>query len=278
TVTGPNGLSLTVDDTTPTPGQTVTFDFSYTVAAGDAVGSDAGFTMGSNINTNAPGTNLDELALVGTCGGDIVFCDYDPANAPFEFQSLVPPPTVGQTVTGTADFTVSATATPGDVIAAYGGFFTRSSDGTTTVATDSALSLTVTSATPPSADLGVGLTATASGLIFKRVNYDVAVTNNGPADASAVTITTQLPSAVTSITSSTCTYSSSTHRASCPISAIANGATAHATFRANFRLLTIGLPLHATATRTASSPTDPNPANDSAGAGCVAFTTLIIHC
>jgi hypothetical protein len=43
-------------------------------------------------------------------------------------------------------------------------------------------------------------------------------------------------------------------------------------------VLTIGLPLHAQATRTASSPTDANASNDSDGANCTALTALIIAC
>ena len=140
------------------------------------------------------------------------------------------------------------------------------------------MDLTVTAPPPANADLGVDLTATAHGLLTSHINYDAAVTNNGPATATGVTITTQLPSAATGITSSTCTYTSSTDQVSCPISSIANGATTHATFRAYFGLLTIGLPLHATATRTASSPTDPNATNDSDTAYCYAITPLLIHC
>jgi hypothetical protein len=42
--------------------------------------------------------------------------------------------------------------------------------------------------------------------------------------------------------------------------------------------LTVGLPLSATAVRAASTPTDPNPANDRATANCAVVTGLIILC
>ena len=285
TVTGP-GLSLTVDDTTPAPGQVVNFDFSYTFSQSDVPFDDltrSYFSLGSNRTTSAPGVNLGELALLaGSCGGDITSCGYSPTTPPDEFVGTDTGEgthvSAGETVTGTASFTVSATAAGGDVIGVYGGHHTDSLGQGFDVATSSRLDLTVTPPPPANADLGVDLDATAAGLLVSHVNYHLAVTNNGPGTASAATITTQLPAAATSIASSTCTYSSSTDQVSCPISSIANGATTNITFRAYFGLLTIGLPLHATATRTASSPTDPNAANDSDSANCVAITSLLIGC
>ncbi|WP_051223880.1 DUF11 domain-containing protein [Conexibacter woesei] len=278
TVTGPSGLSVTVDDTTPAPGQVVNFDFSYTFSQGDEGSDTSFFTFGSNLNTSAPGVNLGELAL-GSCGGDITFCGYNTTSPTYgEFNGVDTGFVPGATITGTASFTVSATASDGDVIGGYGGHRTNG-ESVNSVATDSRLDLTVTAPPPPAnADLGVDLSATAHGLLTSHINYDAAVTNNGPATATGITITTQLPTAATGITSSTCTYSSSTDQVSCPISSIANSATTHATFKAYFGLLTIGLPLHATATRTASSPTDPVATNDSDTAYCYAITPLLIHC
>ncbi|WP_051223783.1 DUF11 domain-containing protein [Conexibacter woesei] len=279
TVTGPRGLSVTVDDTTPAPGQTVTFSFSYTLSSAfDADDGTSEFVMGTGLNTGNPPSNLAELGLQ-SCASQFTSCSYVPGRTRFEFDGFVPTVAYGDTVTGTASFTVSATATPGDVIGLYGGF--QSDDGDIVASTEASprLNLTVTAPPPPAnADLGVDLRATAAGLLVSHVNYHLAVTNNGPAAASGVTITTQLPWAATSIASTTCTYSSSTDQVSCPISSIANGATTSITFRAYFGLLTVGLPLHATATRTASSPTDPNPANDSNGTNCIAITSLLIGC
>jgi len=50
------------------------------------------------------------------------------------------------------------------------------------------------------------------------------------------------------------------------------------TIRATFGVLTVGLPLQATASRTASTPNDPNPNNDNATANCTAITSLLISC
>jgi uncharacterized repeat protein (TIGR01451 family) len=282
TVTGPNDLRVTVDDTTPVPGQTVTFSYYYFLSDADAdaidnYGGNYEFVMGTNINNSNPPSHLDELALV-SCASLITSCSYDPARTHYEFTGVVPTYPPGNPVSGAASFTVSPTATDGDVIGAYGGFQSGDNTNHATTATSSRLDLTVTAPPPANADLGVDLSATAHGLLTSHINYDAAVTNNGPATATGVTITTQLPSAATGISSSTCTYTSSTDQVSCPISSIANGATTHATFRAYFGLLTIGLPLHATATRTASSPTDPVATNDSDTAYCYAITPLLIHC
>jgi uncharacterized repeat protein (TIGR01451 family) len=257
---------MTVDDTTPAPGQTVNFSFTYTLRAGDTNGESLGF--GEDIPNGSTATeNLADLSF-GSCGGDLFKCNYDPAQD-FAFFGGISGGTPGTAVAGTADFTVSSSATDGEHISAFGLEESQSS----TISTPR-LTLIVTT---PKSDLGVGLSATAQ-LLNPKVNYDAAITNNGPAAATSATVTTQLPSQATGITSSTCTYNSSTDQVSCPIGALANGATTHATFTTTYGLLTIGLPLSATATRTASSPTDPNATNDSATANCTAITALLITC
>lgn len=278
TVTGPRGLSMTVDDTTPAPGQTITLDWSYTVPNPDpdASATRALMGFGDRLGGGPAAVNVDDLSF-DACSGQFTDCTYDTAFA-LDFQAGVPIGSPDDTITGSATFTVSPSATTGETISFTGyhlaGF--APPQAADTVYTSDPLELTVTA--PPSADLGVSLSASSSVLLTDQVNYDVAVTNNGPATASSATITTQLPSEATSIASTTCTYSSSTDRVTCPIGSLANGATTHATFTAFYGLLTVGLPLHAQATRTAGSPTDPNAANDSDGADCTALTALIIAC
>jgi uncharacterized repeat protein (TIGR01451 family) len=270
-------LTVTVDDTTPAPGQVITVGVQYHRAAGDSGANSANQGFGSYSPPPQVAVNLADLAFVsGSCTGDFSSCTYNPAitNA---FDASVPVGNTGDTISGTAQFTVSPSATDGETIAFAGHHEALLPSGNRNRNGTPLLNLTVTGP-PPAADLGVALSASAAGLLISHVNYDATVTNNGPAAATSATITTQLPSQATSITSSTCTYSSSTDQVSCPIGALANGASAHATFSAYFGLLTIGLPLNATATRTASAPTDTNAANDSDGASCVALTTLLIGC
>ncbi|MFI7066083.1 hypothetical protein ACIBL3_34165 [Kribbella sp. NPDC050124] len=68
-----------------------------------------------------------------------------------------------------------------------------------------------------------------------------------------------------------------TRTVDCDIPALASGATVTRTFSADAGLLTLGS-LVATAQRTASSPTDPNAANDRASRTCTALTSLIVRC
>jgi hypothetical protein len=135
-------------------------------------------------------------------------------------------------------------------------------------------STTVTA--PPSADLGVSLSASA-GVLSSQIAYVLGVSNAGPGGATASTVDVSLPAGVTSVTGlpSTCSYAGST--VTCDTGAIANGASKSVPFTASFGLLALG-PLNATASRTSSSPNDPNAANDSASANCTAVTGLVIVC
>ncbi|MEZ0092469.1 hypothetical protein [Streptacidiphilus sp. EB129] len=64
----------------------------------------------------------------------------------------------------------------------------------------------------------------------------------------------------------------------CTLGALADGASTTRTFTVPIGLLTLGWPYAVTATRTASTPVDPNPANDSATRTCTIVTSLIINC
>jgi hypothetical protein len=61
----------------------------------------------------------------------------------------------------------------------------------------------------------------------------------------------------------------------CAYRAIANGAGVDKTFRVPLSLLTLGQ-VTVTGQRTASAPTDPNPANDSAT--CTAISIILVTC
>lgn len=268
-------LTVTVDDTTPAPGQVITVGVEYRRAAGDSGASSANQGFGSYSPPPQIAVNLADLAFVsGSCTGDFSSCTYNPAitNA---FDASVPVGNTGDIISGTAQFTVSPSATDGETIAFAGHHEARFPLGGTNRNGTPLLNLTVTA--PAAADLGVSLSATPGGLASSRVAYDVAVHNNGPATASSATITTQLSSAASAIAPGTCTFDSATDRVSCPIGSLANGATTHAMFTATYSLLTLGA-LPATATRTASSPTDNNAANDSDSADCTALTALLITC
>jgi len=65
-------------------------------------------------------------------------------------------------ISGAADFTVSPSATAGETISFFGFHTATIQGGGSSTSTTPVMELTV--ATPPSADLGVSLNATAAGL------------------------------------------------------------------------------------------------------------------
>ena len=126
------------------------------------------------------------------------------------------------------------------------------------------------------ADVAVTMSAVGSpGLPSGDITYTVTVTNNGPSALTSATITAPLPTPMAA-ESSEC--STAGHTVTCSIGALANGASTTRTFTVPVGLLTIGIPYAVTAARTASAPTDPNPANNSATRTCTILTSLIISC
>ncbi|MGW1346533.1 hypothetical protein ACWCOV_36135 [Kribbella sp. NPDC002412] len=137
--------------------------------------------------------------------------------------------------------------------------------------------LTILPPAPSDADVAVSLNASARGLLVSRITYTVTVKNNGPSDATDVRVVGAYPAGLVYAGSSGCTRVGTTRTVNCDIPALASGATVTRTFSADAGLLTLGS-LVATAQRTASSPTDPNAANDQASRACTALTSLIVRC
>lgn len=126
------------------------------------------------------------------------------------------------------------------------------------------------------ADVAVRLTGTPQpGLLAGDIDFTVAITNNGPDPLVGATITTTLPAGL-SATSAACTPG--TGQVVCTFGGLAKGGSATESFTVPVHLLSIGLPYRFTATRTTSSPTDPNSANDTATTTCTALTSLLVSC
>ncbi len=129
------------------------------------------------------------------------------------------------------------------------------------------------------ADVAVALTGTPqrAGLLGLSLNLDftVTVTNDGPAALRSATVTATVPMGLRA-TSTSCTTSGG--GAVCSFGAVPVGGKATATFSVPSGLLTIGLPFTFGAKRSASSPTDPNPANDSATSTCTVLGVLAASC
>jgi hypothetical protein len=131
--------------------------------------------------------------------------------------------------------------------------------------------------TPASADIQVRL-STSSSLLNPTITYTVTGINRGPGTVTSGTIALRVPDSTTAVSAPGCTYTSGNKTVSCPIGRLAVTQASSHTVRATQATLTVGLPLSATATRTASTPTDPNPTNDQATANCIEVTNLIIRC
>ncbi|MEU8765281.1 hypothetical protein [Streptomyces sp. NPDC048659] len=188
-------------------------------------------------------------------------------------ENRLPARTTATTVITT---TVRPDAQPGTyTITPFGGFSDTGLDKSETFAPQT-FTFTVQ---PRQADLAVSLSASAP-LLGGGIDYTATATNHGPAPLNSATLTTRLPDQTTTVTGlpSTCTYQDSTKTVTCSTGSLTVTGSAQFAFRAQLGLLTVGQNLHATATRAASSPEDPGPANDTATTTCSALTSLLISC
>ncbi|MEV7097193.1 hypothetical protein AB0M80_30495 [Amycolatopsis sp. NPDC051045] len=136
----------------------------------------------------------------------------------------------------------------------------------------------VTIASPSTqADVKVALAATGHGGLNARIDYTVTVTNTGPATATGIRVVATYAPALSFASGTGCAHVGTTRNVNCDVASLASGASATARFSVNGGLLALGS-YTTTAQRTASSPTDPNPANDSASKTCSALTGLIVTC
>jgi uncharacterized repeat protein (TIGR01451 family) len=127
------------------------------------------------------------------------------------------------------------------------------------------------------ADVKVALAATGHGGLNARIDYTVTVTNTGPAAATGIRVVATYAPALSFASGTGCAHVGTTRNVNCDVASLASGASATAKFSVNGGLLALGS-YTTTAQRTASSPSDPNPANDSASKTCSALTGLIVTC
>ncbi|MDI5966838.1 hypothetical protein [Streptantibioticus silvisoli] len=129
------------------------------------------------------------------------------------------------------------------------------------------------------ADVAVGATVT-SALGLGTVTVTNTATDNGPAAATGVVLTTQIPTTADSVAGlpSGCSYSAAAHTVTCALGGVGTGQAVSRAFTVHFGTGAVGLHFPVTTTRTASSPADPNAANDTATVYCYAVTGLLIVC
>lgn len=129
----------------------------------------------------------------------------------------------------------------------------------------------------PTADIDVDVSAQPHlGILMPYLTYTLTARDIGPDAVASATVTASLPPGATATNlSAGCTVSSST--VTCVYGAIANGTAVDKKFRVPLHLLSLG-PVTVTGTRTASSPADPNPANDTASATCTVVSVILTTC
>lgn len=130
--------------------------------------------------------------------------------------------------------------------------------------------------TQPVADLAVSLDASPRGILTSRINYVVRVDNLGPGDAVSVRVQGAFAAGLSWAHGSGCVRTSG-RNVQCDFGAIPRGGFATAGFSVDAGLLAIGT-FSTSVARTASSPSDPVSANDSAHRSCAALTGLLVRC
>lgn len=121
--------------------------------------------------------------------------------------------------------------------------------------------------TAPAADLAVDVAA-RSMLLIPGARYDVTVTNHGPDPLESATVVVRFDRKTLPSSSAPCALDTTAGTLTCTFGPIAPGGTATKSSFVTFFLSSTPVMVGATATRTASVPADPNPANDSDDADC----------
>ncbi|MCF3169637.1 hypothetical protein HXS80_24555 [Streptomyces sp. CB04723] len=268
-VTGPQFLPapayavshISVSSTTVAAGETLTIDFNGT-ADTPRTGAGENFYSGStDLGT------LDTFTTIESCTGNTAPCHevegYGPRVPLGDLDG-------GEAFSGSITLRVDPETPAGTFVLRYqlyanGGEATA--DGPV---------ITVTN-TPAEADLEVGLGARPRfGVLVPALSYTLSARNHGPEDATDVTVTATLPAGRTATDlSAGCTSAPGT--VTCVHQDIAEDAEAVSTFSLPVELLDFGT-VAVSATRTASSPQDPNPANDTSAATCAVISIALAHC
>jgi hypothetical protein len=116
----------------------------------------------------------------------------------------------------------------------------------------------------PAADVAVDLNAWATYLL-PGARYDVTITNHGPKPLASATVVVRLAYPTSSGDPQPCVHDPAANTITCtfgPVPAGGSATMSKTVYYYSIPVQTPATPVDATATRTASSPADPNPAND----------------
>ncbi|MET8825260.1 hypothetical protein ABZX40_35785 [Streptomyces sp. NPDC004610] len=253
---------VSVSSTTVAAGDTLTIIFNGTADA-NTPGAGENFYAGSS--TLGP---LPDFTTIDSCTGNTA-----PCTSVFGFGQRVPlgDLAAGDAFSGTLTLRVNPGTPAGSFVLRYQLFGDKG--GETTL---SGPTITVTDPPPP-ADLAIDVSAQPHlGILTPYLTYTLTANNTGPGVVISATVTATLPpgASATGLPSG-CT--TATQTVTCTYGAIPNGTSAAKSFRVPLHLLSLGH-ITVTATRTASTPADPNPANDTDSATCTVISILLATC
>lgn len=210
----------------------------------------AGTTFVSESQTGGTTFSCTTPAVGGTGNVTCTLASFPPGTATFSITVKTNPSNVGTTISNTATATTTSTdSVPGN----------NSSTAMTT--------------TTRSADVSVTKTAPSSTTAGSNLTYTIAVTNNGPSDATTVTMTDTLPANTTFVSEMQTTGPSficanppagGTGTVSCSIATLA--ASASATFSVVVQVLSTAPNGPSSNTAIVTSSADPTPGNNSSTA------------
>ena len=134
--------------------------------------------------------------------------------------------------------------------------------------TTAALLAATLTAPLPAADLAVDLDATSFTVLLPGATVDLSITNHGPDPLTSATVVVHFGANAAPARTEQCTFDGDTENLTCTFGALPAGATA--TISATVYFLISGPPQRFTntATRTASSPADPDGTDDTDSVDC----------
>ncbi|MEA2414937.1 MAG: hypothetical protein QOI58_1594 [Thermoanaerobaculia bacterium] len=282
-----NTATVTGTNSDPNPGNnSATASATVSAAADLSVNKTGPVTgdAGTNITytivvTNNGPSNAANVSLTDAVPGNTTFVSESQTTGP-TFSCVNPPSGGTGTVTCTisslaptsATFSITVHVNPGAIGAAIGN--TANVTASTTDPNPANNTSSVVTTGTGSADVSIVKTAAAAAVAGTNLTYNINVTNNGPSDASSVTMSDTLPANTTFVSESqltgpafTCTNPApgGTGTVSCSIATLTAGTSATFSIVVQIAAAAPVGPSSNTATVTTAT-TDPNPANNSSTA------------
>ena len=118
------------------------------------------------------------------------------------------------------------------------------------------------------ADIAVGLASSSSTLLLPGARFDLSITNHGPEPLTSATVVVRFGADAAPALPPSCAFDGATEALTCTFGALPAGGTATASTTVYFLISGPPTRFSNTATRTASTPADPDSANDTASVGC----------